>query len=179
MTIDLESGAPAVVRAAGPPADSTAEVRLPRSIVKGGSARLALDRRYLARLLTLGGRTLQVHRDGQPLVALGENVTIRATPLDSTALVPPSASARVLMPDGATEPISNPRSPMKIPEPSTNGHADNEALDPLVEAEALRQALGESLQRLTRLMSALRTRRKEQKAITQVWSSLKNLQLGG
>ena len=68
---------------------------------------------------------------------------------------------------------------MKLPEAAPNGHTDTEMLDPLVEAEALRGALSESLQRLGRLLIALRSRKKEQKALTQVWSSLKNLQRGG
>ena len=68
---------------------------------------------------------------------------------------------------------------MKISEPSNNGHSDSETLDPLADAEALRSALSECLQRLGRLMTALRSRKKEQKALSQVKSSLKNLQLGG
>ncbi len=66
---------------------------------------------------------------------------------------------------------------MKVPEASTNGH-DGEALDPIAEADALRSALGEAHHRLSRLLTALRLKKKEQKALSQVWSSLKSLNLG-
>ncbi len=68
---------------------------------------------------------------------------------------------------------------MKSPEPATNNLGDGEAFDPLVEAEALRNALGEAQHRLGRLLIALRSKKKEQKALNQVWSSLKSLNLGG
>ena len=68
---------------------------------------------------------------------------------------------------------------MKSPEPATNSLGDSETFDPLVEAEALRNALGEAQHRLGRLMAALRSQKKEKKALNQVWSSLKTLNLGG
>ena len=68
---------------------------------------------------------------------------------------------------------------MKSSEPINNVAADAEVPDPLVEAEALRNALGEAQHRLGRLLIALRSKKKEQKALNQVWSSLKSLNLGG
>lgn len=57
---------------------------------------------------------------------------------------------------------------MKTPETLANGSSDSEANDPLFEAEALRTALGEAQQRLGKLVSSLRSKRKEQKALSQV-----------
>ena len=67
----------------------------------------------------------------------------------------------------------------------TNGHAPNGRHDPpaadptdlLAAAEELRLALGDALAKAGRLVVALKTRKKEQRALTQVWSSLKALNL--
>ena len=67
----------------------------------------------------------------------------------------------------------------------TNGHAADPpppptggGPDPLAEAEALRALLAEGAARAARLVAALRHRKREQKALTQAWSSLKSLNLG-
>ncbi len=64
----------------------------------------------------------------------------------------------------------------------TNGHAPEAApageLDPVVEAEALRTALGEVVARVTRLITALKQTRREKKALESVWTSLRQLKLG-
>ena len=59
------------------------------------------------------------------------------------------------------------------PPPPANG-----TFDPLTEAEALRALFAEGAARATRLVAALRHRKREQKALTQAWSSLKSLNLG-
>jgi hypothetical protein len=53
-----------------------------------------------------------------------------------------------------------------------------ESPDPLAEAEALRAALADAAQRTARLVAVLRSRKKEQRALSQVYSSLKSLNLG-
>ena len=50
--------------------------------------------------------------------------------------------------------------------------------DPLLLAEELRAALGDALAAASRLVAALKHQKKEKKALTQVWSSLKALNLG-
>ena len=51
--------------------------------------------------------------------------------------------------------------------------------DLLAEAEGLRLALLELAQRAGRLITLLKSRRKDERVLNQVWSSLKSLQLGG
>jgi len=68
----------------------------------------------------------------------------------------------------------------------SNGHPPNgrtespqaETPDPLAEAEALRSTLSDAAQHAARLVALLRNRKKEQKALSQVYSSLKSLNLG-
>lgn len=178
VTLDLTEGQGLRVRAAGGDTRDVVEVRLPRSLVPTGAQCLAFDRRYLARLLTIGCRTFRVFDHQKPMIATGDAVTTLVMPLETELVVPPTKSARILTPDGPSESLTPRSRLMKSVEPHSNGHAEGEALDPLVEAEALRNALTETLQRLSRLVTALRSRKKEQRALTQVWSSLKSLQLG-
>jgi hypothetical protein len=68
------------------------------------------------------------------------------------------------------------------PPQDRNGHADpppaGEFLDPLVEAEGLRAALAEAAARATRLVAALKQFRRERRALSAAWTSLKQLNLG-
>ncbi|CAN5597140.1 hypothetical protein BH11PLA2_BH11PLA2_45760 [soil metagenome] len=178
VTLDL-AGPNGIVRAKAEKAKDVVEVRLPRSPVKSGPMQIAVDRRYLTRMLTLGCRTLRVFAQHRPFIAAGASLTTLVMPLEAELIVPASPQARVLTPETHPQPIPTRSPPMKSPEPATNTLGDSEAFDPLVEAEALRNALGEAQHRLGRLMSALRSQKKEKKALTQVWSSLKTLNLGG
>ena len=65
----------------------------------------------------------------------------------------------------------------------SNGHPRDRAeppemTDPLAEAENLRTALFEATQSATRLVALLKSKKKEQKALATVYSSLKSLNLG-
>ena len=67
--------------------------------------------------------------------------------------------------------------------PDRNGHSPepgetSEASDPLGEAERLRSLLVEATQAAGRLVTLLKSKRKEQKALATVYSSLKSLNLG-
>ena len=53
----------------------------------------------------------------------------------------------------------------------------SEEIDPLIEAEALRTALGVAHQRLSRLLIALKSIKKDKKTFTQVLTSLQSLKL--
>jgi hypothetical protein len=66
----------------------------------------------------------------------------------------------------------------------TNGHAPNgrhdppaDPLDPLAAAEDLRAALGEAVSKAGRLVAALKAGRKEKKALVNLYTSLKQLNL--
>ena len=65
-----------------------------------------------------------------------------------------------------------------------NGHMPeltdtSETGDPLAEAERLRSQLFEATQTAGRLVAILKSKKKEQKALATVFSSLKSLNLGG
>jgi hypothetical protein len=53
-----------------------------------------------------------------------------------------------------------------------------ELIDPLAEAEALRNALVDATQRAARLLAGLKQYRKERKSLQAAWSSLRGLNLG-
>jgi hypothetical protein len=64
-------------------------------------------------------------------------------------------------------------------QPETNGHPSrDEPPDPLTLAEELRDALATAAAKAARLVSVLRTSRKEKRALANVLTSLKQLNLG-
>ena len=64
--------------------------------------------------------------------------------------------------------------------PESNGPVappSADGTDPLAEAEALRGLLADAAVRAGRLVAAHKLKKKESKALNQVWSSLKSLNL--
>ncbi len=58
------------------------------------------------------------------------------------------------------------------------GSVTEEDLDPLAEAESLREAIVEVGRRTTRLIASLRQLRRHRKALRNAWTSLRQLRLG-
>jgi hypothetical protein len=69
--------------------------------------------------------------------------------------------------------------PVAISNIGANDHQPDpsESFDPLVEAEALKAALQEALNRSTRLIAGLRQFRKQHKAVASAMASLRQFQL--
>ena len=187
MTLDLNGWV--VVRARDGEGGVVREVVLTRSPAAGPPARAAVDRKALSRALALGCHTVRLAGEGKPLVAEGEGRTFVSICLDPGLVVGPDPAAIRTPTDDRAAPTPPPvtherRTPMKTHE--TNGHPPNgkpdphqaELPDPLAEAEALRSALADAAQRAARLVAVLRNRKKEQRALSQVYSSLKSLNLG-
>jgi hypothetical protein len=148
-------------------------VMLSRSVVDGPTQRVALDRRLLTRLLTLGCRRLRL-TPGKALVGEGDGVTVLVAPLD------PAAPSDV--PSASFEPEPERSDTMKPPE--ANGHPParchdppTEMLDCLAAAEDLRATLAAAAGKAARLVVALRQSRKAKKALASVYAGLKQLNL--
>jgi hypothetical protein len=163
------------------------EVPLPRSLVTGPAARVALDRRALARILALGCTALRV-TPGKALVGTGDGVTVLAAPLDPDLAVAPFArapgtDAHVPTPDLNPNPDTKRKTVVKPNDP--NGHPlggrhdppAGDAPDPLVAAEELRAALADAATKAARLVAALKASRKEQRVLASVLANLKQLNL--
>jgi hypothetical protein len=160
----------------------TKEVTLIRSPAAGPAILVALDRRVLARALTLGCHTARLVPD-RPVALEGNGFVLLAAQLDPVLIVPPAAEAVKTSTDDSppvehdpTNPERNP--PMKPPE--TNGHTPprGDPSDPLDLAEALRDALADAATKAARLVGVLRHTRKEKKALATVLTSLQQLNLG-
>ena len=174
-----------VVRVRDAADGAAAAIRLERSSVSGPAVRVVLDRRHLARALTLECYTLQIAAADKPLAAAGPNRTFALITLDTTLAVEPEhAPAESTSVLALPTPKALRNSPMKPPE--TNGQAHRgradptveDAIDPLVEAEALRGHLTEAAASIGRLLIQLKAGRKEKKVLATVWSNLKALNLG-
>ncbi len=173
LAVDVEV---IVVRAGDTKADTVKEVRQRRSTSTGSSARVAIDRRVVARALVLGCRRVRLTPD-KPVVFEGENTTLLTVTLDPALAVGATPDA----PDTNTNPHTTEKEIAVKSE--TNGHPPNGRhdppdADPLLLAEEMRAALGDTLAAASRLVAALKHQKKEKKALTQVWSSLKALNLG-
>ena len=184
VTIDL--GDRVAVRARDDRTGGAAEVRLARSAAAGPPKRVAVDRAHLARALALGLRDLRVASPERPVAFRGPDRLFLCAALDPAAVVPPAGDpdpAQVIAPS-TPDPVSpDRRTPVpdrdRLP-PDRNGHpaAAAEPLDPAAEAEALRAALAEAHARAHRLVTALKQFKKERRALSTAWSSLKQLNLG-
>ncbi len=142
------------------------ELLLTRSPVTGPAARVALDRRALARMLVLGCTALRV-APGEALVGTGAGVTVVIAPLDpegGDAPGPraPGADATAAIPGADTSP--HPNTTRTVQPHGTNGDAPagrhdpaaGDAADPLAAAEELRAALADAAAKAARLVTALK-----------------------
>lgn len=185
VTLDIDRGV--TVRARNDETDEIREVRLARSTFAGPSVRIAVDRRYLARALSLGCLSLCLV-PGRPLVAEGPGRKFVVMTLEASGIVPPQttkALASCTSPIPLSEPErrintmksheTNGHDPIARPDPSTNGV---ESLDPLTEAEGLRAALTEAATRAGRLVQCLRQFKRQRRVLESAWSSLKSLGIG-
>ncbi len=183
VTLDLAGTA--VVRAGA--AGDVAEVRLAASAVAGPPGRVAIDRAVVGRALRLGCRTVRLAGAAKPVVFAGTDWTVVAVPLDLSAIVvpdlaAPAAPAALVVPAAPVPDPTAPRRTERMKTPDANGHPQPDPpadpVDPLAEAESLRAGLVEAGHRAGRLVAALKHRRKERKALSQAWSSLRSLNLG-
>lgn len=168
-----------VVRAGDAKVDAVKAVWLRRSTATGPGVRAAVDRRVLLRALVLGCRRVRLAPD-KPVVFEGDDTTLLTVALDPAFAVGP-------VPDpGTADTDYNPDTIERriAVRPETNGsppsgrHDPPDVTDPLAAAEELRAALADALAAASRLVATLKHRKKEKKALTQVWSSLKALNLG-
>lgn len=175
VTLAVDGGE-VVLRAGDAKSDTVVSVRLRRSTASGPGLRAVIDRRVLVRALVLGCRRARLTAD-KPVLFEGKD-----TILLTVTLAP--ALAVGSKPDANPTAITNVRTQKETAVKSeTNGHPPNGRhdppdADPLLLAEELRVALGDALAAAARLVGALKHQKKEKKALTQVWSSLKALNLG-
>ncbi len=169
VTLDLDGGV--AVRARDEAAEAVDSIRLERSPAAGPPARVVLDRRVLARALALGCHTVRVAPD-KPVAFEGENKTLIAVALDPALAV--GATPTDTATPGRTFTVKH----------ETNGHGplDPPAADPpdlLTAAEELRAAIADALTKAGKLVTAVKATRRHQKVLSQVWTNLRALNLGG
>ncbi len=155
--------------------ERTERVRLPRSPAAGPPVRVALDRSILSRALKLGGFTVKVWAADKPVVFERTGLQLVTAPLGEDDVVRDSVEAVTHVPPQDPNP-QPPRRTAVNPEP-LRPHPPPDAPDPLGLAEQLRQSLTDAHAAASKLVAALKGRRKEQKALAGVYASLKSLNL--
>ena len=173
VTLDLRGGV-VVVRGRDETTGECREVRLDRSPATGPPARVGVNRTLLARALTLGCLTVRV-APGKPLVFEGGDVRLIVAALEHDPAAEPVRPTTVNVSERRTD-----MNPQTTGNPMNGRHDPPPAdpPDPLAAAEELRAALADATAKANRLVTALKTRKREQRALTQAWSSLKALNLG-
>jgi hypothetical protein len=142
-------------------------VPLGRSQCTGATMTVALARRFLARAIQLGFRRLQVDEPGGQVFFREDDRAYLVAGLS------PDPTERLSSSDGSA---SATRKGDKTMTPKKNGDASHgaadteESLDPLIEAEAVREAMAELGRRLGRLMSSLRQFHRQRRVFQTVAS---------
>jgi hypothetical protein len=170
VTLVLNGGA-SVLASDG---ERTERVRLSRSPAAGPDVRVALDRSILSRALKLGCLTAKVWAADKPVVFEGTGLQLVTAPLGEDDVVRDSVEA--VTPASSPDPNPHDRRTTVKPEPP-RPHPPPESPDPLALAEHLRQSLADAHAAAARLVAILKGRKKEQRALAQVVSSLKSLNL--
>lgn len=175
VTFEVEKGI--ACRARNDETGEIREFRLSRSTWTGPDIRVALDRRHLARALSLGCLSLRLAAD-KPLVAENGDCTLIVVTLDDSHVVSGSKSdleipaletKRRLLP--MKQELNGIETPHRVP-----GNVDR--IDPLAEAEAMRAALAQAMTHASRLVQAIHRLGRQRKVLENAWSSLKSLSLG-
>ncbi len=155
------------------------DVALADAAASGPAVRVVLDRRVVARALSLGCRTLRLSPDGKPAAFEGGHVTFVAVQLDAALAAPAPAPA----PHTPARIPPHERTTMTTPEPTGAPHPRGDPAtpphDPLELAEELRAVLAEAATAAARLAAALRRGRREKRVISALVSNLRQLDLGG
>lgn len=174
VTFDTAPGP--VVRAACENA-TPVEVPLRTSAATGGPGEVALDRAFVHRALTLGLREVRIVAADKPVVFADATRTFLVMALDSSLIVPRlNGVAVAVTPDPAPTRRRFPVRPDSRP-PADPPDPPADDADPLAAAEDLRATLAAATQAAHRLVQTLKARKKEHRALTQVWSSLRSLKL--
>jgi hypothetical protein len=153
-----------------------------RSQCKGPATTVRLDPKYLARALALGFREVHSSRPEAPVVFRDAARTYVVAQFRSASTPATSVAPDAALTPRTTRPVpqhGEDTMPLHEEEKSSAPKAAAEGIpDPLVEAEALRLALGEVGRRLGRLIVSLRHFQKQRRALQSAWTSLNQLRLG-
>jgi hypothetical protein len=196
--LTVEVGKQVVLRARADNTPQVHEVVLSGSSCQGPPVRVACNRHFLGRVVQLGFRELLLRNATTPLLCRDETRTYLFILLDG-ALPPAADAVRIVSGEAAPAALTAslkpqaerrreamPRPPMKDDEPHNDSpessrpslsRPNDEVLDPLAEAEALRALLHDAQFRLSRLLSALKQQRRQTRALRSAMDSLRNLRL--
>jgi hypothetical protein len=188
--VTLNLGEQVVVRSRDDQTGNIAQVRLPDSTSSGPPIRVVVGRDHLGRALHLGFRDLWVSTPERPIAFRDKDRLFLTATLDPALAVAPDGKpgADASVPEAISSPrTSTSTDERRIPVPTRdngppdrNGHPipAEDPSDPLAEAEALRTMLADAATRAHQLVAALKQFRKERRALSAAFTSLKQLNLG-
>ncbi len=173
------------IRHQNPSTHSITEVPFLTLRATGPPVQVACLRSYWLRALEMGFRQITLHGAHKPMLFHADHRRYLVMTLDSTAVVQAAPNALLAEPSRRRKPIrlatTTPLLEKSMPLPNSHPppNPGDDALDPLAEAEAVRQLLAEATQRITQLVQLLKAKRKAYRAISQAVRSLQALPLLG
>jgi hypothetical protein len=154
------------------------EYRFSRSTWTGQAIRAVLDRRYLARALALGLRSLRIAA-GKPVVAEGPDRMFLSVLLDDSLAVGPEPPSSILSnPSTSLWRLNSMKAEPNGRHPPPPSDSTAESIDPLAEIDALRVALVEAANRVGRLTQFLNHFSRHRRTLEDAFTSLKTLGVG-
>lgn len=178
LTLDLNDRAVARVKTD----DKQVELELCGATVTGKPILLCVERPRFFRVLQLGFRSFDIFSADKPIVSQQGNRLLVLMTEGSAAALSASRDAVHLATNGSTPSprVFTPERSPALATSNSNGHATEspETLDPLAEAEAIKSAVQELLNRSARLVNFLKQFHRQRRVVESALSSLKSLQLG-
>jgi hypothetical protein len=200
--VTLDVGNQVVVRSRAAGQERVTEVVLSSSEVQGPPLRFLSNRGYLARAVQLGFSEISLAAPEVPVVCRqAGRRTYAWMPLGKDGALPPTEDAIRIASQEGNQPAPKPdteRSKVVMASPQANGNGNGHALPQvtastpkghesasgngnsfaalIVEAQALREALGQACTRAGPLVTALKRQRRQQKLAATALASLKQQQ---
>ncbi len=161
------------------------ELVLSNSSVQGEEVRVNMDRGFLLRAAQLGLSQMGVWKNSAPVLAADDRHQYVWQPLCPDLAIGPDPEAVTIRSPVATvaksQELSKPGviaatampAPPRIAEPvPKEGTTENPAIDPLAEAEALRDKLRESLGQINRVITGLKRQKRQQRFVRTLLSRM-------
>lgn len=188
LTVDLNGQV--LIRAKAEQQSHATELKLEQSKVFGSPVRFAVNRHWLLRALQLGFREVRIAEPNAPLLCAESQRKFIFMPLTKECVIAPSPEAVRIAPTEESLPSASPHKRKKkiVTPPQPKGSAPPVPLrtdhsppsivpmvDPVSEAEALQTVLRDALGRVSRLVVALKQRRRQHKLVDSALTSLRQL----
>jgi hypothetical protein len=178
-TITIDVGKEVIVQTQSSDKNDTAELKLAHPVLTGESVSVVMSRHYLMHALKLGFSEIEIEQADKPVCCRDSKRVYLWMPLtDKPEQGPQPAgqpAAQTTTTPEPTKEISTMAENNGNGKHQRNGDGLPAMTDPLTEAEAIKDLLGEAHSRLSRLITALKQHRRQSKAVRAAVEQIRDL----